>query len=112
MDPDLRLDGYSMVLAYRYRVHPDRRAAFERVYGPAGDWARLFARADGYLGTELLVSTDEPGAYLLLDRWASRAAHAAFLAAHGAEYERFGAECEAAGLWAHEVRLGTLEAVT
>ena len=100
------------MLAYRYRVAADRRASFERVYGPAGDWARLFARAEGYLGTELLASADEPGTYLLLDRWASRAAHAAFLAAHGAEYERFGAECEAAGLWTHEERLGAFEAVT
>ncbi len=99
------------MLAYRYRVAADRRAAFERVYGSAGDWARLFARAEGYLGTELLASADEPGTYLLLDRWASRAAHAAFLAAYGAEYERFGAECEAAGLWAHEERLGAFEAV-
>jgi heme-degrading monooxygenase HmoA len=106
------LDGYPLVLAYRYRVVPERQAAFERVYGPAGDWARLFARAEGYLGTELLASADEPGAYLLLDRWASPAAHAAFLAAHGAEYERFGAECEAAGLWAAEERLGTFDGVT
>ena len=111
MDPDLRLDGYSMVLAYRYRVHPDRRAAFERVYGPAGDWARLFARADGYLGTELLVSTDEPGAYLLLDRWATPAAHAAFGEAHGVDYERFGEHCAAAGLWESEERLGVFGAV-
>jgi heme-degrading monooxygenase HmoA len=39
---------------WRFRVQPGKLDAFERAYGPQGDWARLFARAEGFIATELL----------------------------------------------------------
>ncbi|HEX7128550.1 MAG TPA: antibiotic biosynthesis monooxygenase [Rhodanobacteraceae bacterium] len=54
---------------WRFRVKPDAIAAFERGYGPHGDWARLFARAEGFAGTELLKLEGQPGLYLTIDRW-------------------------------------------
>jgi heme-degrading monooxygenase HmoA len=94
-------------LVFRYRVDPDETGDFEQVYGPDGPWARLFARAEGYAGTELLADAGRAGSYLVIDRWASRAARAAFLAAHGEEYDAFGLECE--HLWLDEQRLGAFE---
>lgn len=47
---------------------PDREGDFLSGYGPNGEWSRLFSRADGYLGTEL-VECDEPGGYMTIDRW-------------------------------------------
>ena len=95
------------VLAYRYRVADDSRGTFEETYSPDGPWGRLFAQTDGYRGTELMASEEEPGVYLVLDRWEARAAHVAFMAAHGPAYETFGRECET--LWLEELRLGAFD---
>jgi heme-degrading monooxygenase HmoA len=54
---------------WRFRVKPDAIGAFERAYGPRGDWARLFAQAEGFLGTELLKQDGQAGLYLTIDRW-------------------------------------------
>ena len=79
------------VRIWRYRVGPEAREAFESAYGPDGDWARLFAKADGYLGTELLSADGGGGddtafAYATIDRWRARSDWDAFLAEHGEDY--------------------------
>ena len=87
-------------------VVPDaHRAAFERHYGPAGAWARLFARADGYLGTSLLADATAPGRYLTLDRWQDEAAFRRFRQAFAQDYARLDRACEA--LTSAERALGT-----
>jgi heme-degrading monooxygenase HmoA len=74
-------------MIWQFDVGPERLTAFETAYGPAGDWAQLFARADGFLGIELLRSEGAAGRYLTIDRWTSEAAFDAFKAAFAAEYE-------------------------
>jgi heme-degrading monooxygenase HmoA len=92
------------VLVWEFLVRAGAEADFEAAYGPAGAWAQLFGRADGYLGTELLRDPARRGRYLTIDRWASSADHARFLARHGAEYAALDARCEA---WTEEeVALG------
>jgi heme-degrading monooxygenase HmoA len=54
---------------WRFRVQAEHVAEFERVYGSEGDWAKLFAGARGYSGTELLKATGEDNVYLTIDRW-------------------------------------------
>jgi heme-degrading monooxygenase HmoA len=76
------------VVLWRFRPLVGRESEFERAYGPSGQWAQLFGRGDGYLGTELLRRFDDPGEYLALDRWASRAAYEAFRARWSDEYRR------------------------
>jgi heme-degrading monooxygenase HmoA len=83
------------VLVWEFRVPAAQRTEFERRYGPAGDWAQLFARGDGYLGTQLLHDTLDPDRYLTLDRWRSAADWEAFRAAHAADYAALDAVCEA-----------------
>lgn len=83
------------VLVWEFRVPAAHREEFERRYGPAGDWARLFARGEGYLGTQLLRDAADPGRYLTLDRWRSAADWEAFRAAHAADYAALDAMCEA-----------------
>lgn len=63
---------------WRYRVRPEHVAEFERAYGPDGEWAELFHRDGGYMGTEL-VRGGTPGEYATIDRWVSAEAHAKFL---------------------------------
>jgi heme-degrading monooxygenase HmoA len=65
------------LIVWRFAVRPEHRSAFEQAYGPTGDWATLFGRGAGYVGTELVALSD-PGSYLTLDRWESAAAFAQF----------------------------------
>ena len=74
-----------IAMVWRYEVKSEARDDFEATYGPEGAWAQLFARAEGYCGTELLRAED--GVYLTLDRWRVRADFDAFLAVHRADYE-------------------------
>ena len=94
-----------IALIWRYEVRDEHRAAFEETYGPTGAWAALFARAEGFRGTELLRSED--GSYLTLDVWASRAHFDAFMAEHRADYEALDRSTEA---WTgSEHRIGEYE---
>ena len=74
-----------IAMIWRYEVKDEARAAFEAAYGPTGAWAQLFARSDGFRGTELLRADD--GSYLTLDVWRSEADFEAFMAEHRADYE-------------------------
>lgn len=59
------------VRAWQFRPAHGKEAEFERVYGPSGDWAQLFATAPGFVRTELLRATDSADDYLIIDRWES-----------------------------------------
>jgi len=76
------------VVLWRFRPLVGRESEFERAYGPSGQWAQLFRRGDGYLGTELLRRSDDSREYLTLDRWSSRAAYEAFRVRWSSEYRR------------------------
>ena len=65
-----------IALVFRYDVRDPE--AFERVYGPDGEWARSSGRERGYVGTELLRDVEEPDRYLVVDRWESIDAYNAF----------------------------------
>lgn len=89
---------------WEFAVVPARRPEFEAHYGPNGTWARLFRRASGYLGSELLRDRADPLRYLTIDRWESREAWQTFRREHGTEYERLDREFE--GLTTREAALG------
>jgi heme-degrading monooxygenase HmoA len=96
-----------IALVFRYEVRDDE--AFERAYGPDGDWAKFFRQGRGYVGTELLHDVEEPGRYLVIDRWESAEAYNAFLADHDAEYMR--RTDESRFHYVQELRFGTFENV-
>ena len=73
------------LIVWEFVVAVDHVAAFVEAYGPDGEWARLFARADGFLGVELVVG-DDSGTYVTIDRWRDREARDAFMAAWREEY--------------------------
>lgn len=95
------------VIVWAFRPRPGREGDFEAAYGPGGSWDALFGSAEDYLGTELLKAADGTGLYLTIDRWAGRAAYAAFRAARGAEYDALDRAC--AGLTESEVRVGEFD---
>ena len=81
------------VRVWRFRAAPERQEEFESVYGPLGAWARLFSRAPGYIGTELLKAAYVPGEYQVTDRWATREDWVAFLVNHQPDYEALDSQC-------------------
>jgi heme-degrading monooxygenase HmoA len=90
------------VRVWRFSVEEPNRARFEEAYGPEGGWARLFARVDGYIGTELLRG--ETGTYLTIDRWRDESDWRQFLDRNGEAYRALDRECET--LTAEESEIG------
>lgn len=80
---------------WRFRVPPAMTAEFERAYGPHGDWVRLFRRANGYLGTELMKLGGDDGVYLTIDRWRSENDFGAAKASLAPDYAELDRRCEA-----------------
>ncbi len=78
-------------IVWEFTVREEQIAAFISAYDSDGDWAQLFRRADGYLGTELLRSTSSPNVFLTIDRWQSLASFENFLDRFGAEYKKLDA---------------------
>jgi len=95
------------VALWEFEVKPGHEERFQRVYGPDGDWVRLFGSDADYQGTRLLRDTSRDGIYLTLDFWRSRDAYERFLATAGDSYEALDAACE--GLTLNEWHLGSFE---
>ncbi len=99
----------SYVVIWEFQVRPGAEENFERAYGPDGDWAQLFRRAEGYVRSELLRDREVWGHYLVLDYWGSAAQYDAFHAAHAADYAELDQRCETLTL--REVRLGAFSSL-
>ncbi len=54
---------------WEFVVKEEARGRFELVYGPGGEWSKLFARSEGFRGTTLLQDTANPRRYLTIDVW-------------------------------------------
>jgi heme-degrading monooxygenase HmoA len=88
-------DVGGFVIAWEFEVAPGRAAAFREVYGPGGDWAALFRRAPGYLGTMLLADQARADRFVTIDRWIDEASYHAFRARFAEEYAALDEACEA-----------------
>lgn len=73
------LVGPMYVRVWDYEVQSGQVDAFVAAYGPAGPWAQLFARAEGYAGTQLFCDVARTSHFLTVDRWADAASWEAFL---------------------------------
>ena len=59
------------VTLWEFEVKPGCAPAFEKAYGPQGDWVRLFRSDPHYRWTRLLQDTSRPGTYCTTDFWDS-----------------------------------------
>ena len=66
------------VIIWEFRINSRTRRAFERAYGPDGDWATFFRGGKGYLGTDLIHDAQQPDRYLTMDYWKSRTSYETF----------------------------------
>ena len=96
-----------IALVFSYEVRDGTQ--FESVYGPEGEWAAFFATAQGYIGTELLRDVEQPGRYLVVDRWESADAYNAFVAERRDEYMQ--RVDDTRFMYDQELRFGTFENV-
>ncbi len=85
--------GGGFTILWEFEVAADDVAAFRRAYGPGGEWAALFRRSPGYLGTVLLADRALSGRFVTIDRWIDEAAHRAFRERHAAEYAALDEAC-------------------
>jgi heme-degrading monooxygenase HmoA len=83
------------VIIWQFEVAPEKQDAFEQIYGPNGEWDRLFGRERSHIGTELLLDTRDANRYLTIDRWESEDAYETFRAVHEQEYQQIDEQCEA-----------------
>jgi heme-degrading monooxygenase HmoA len=97
------------VLALFFSYEARDPAEFEHAYGPDGEWAAFFRDGAGYVGTELLRDVENPGRYLVIDRWDSREAYQSFVEANRDEYMR--RVDESVFYYDSELRFGTFENV-
>lgn len=95
------------VCIWEYRVRAEAAERFVERYGPDGDWARLFRRGQGYLGTTLLRDTADDLVFVTFDSWESETQYRAFSEACASEYDALDAACEE--LTESERRVGCYE---
>jgi len=95
------------VIVWEFVVRPEKIDAFVAAYKSDGAWAQLFAQADGYIGTELLLATerDQGMTYVTIDRWQHAEDFSRFQEQFGGEYKALDTELE--GLTVSERKLGT-----
>jgi heme-degrading monooxygenase HmoA len=58
-------------IVWQFTVEQRNVDAFVTAYGPLGDWAELFRRAQGFRGTTLLRDVADPLRFVTVDRWDS-----------------------------------------
>ncbi|HKC72071.1 MAG TPA: antibiotic biosynthesis monooxygenase [Terriglobales bacterium] len=91
------------IIVWEFIIRAERAGEFEAIYGPQGDWARLFAKTEGYRQTQLLRDTGNPSRYVTLDFWTSREAHEGFRREHEQEYLALDERCERLTLKEHKL---------
>jgi len=83
------------VIVWEFRISSAKRRAFERAYGPDGEWAKFFRKGKGFLGTELIRDANDAGRYLTLDFWKSRKDYERFKRQNREMYQLIDQRCEA-----------------
>ena len=59
------------IIIWEYQVKTGELEKFTEIYSSNGEWAELFKKGTGYLGTELLHDEKHRQRHLTIDRWAS-----------------------------------------
>ena len=77
-----------------FRARPGLEEEFERIYGPEGDWVRLFKKSRSFLRTELNCDMDTKGRYITVDYFVSRSSFDEFLKEFREEYDALDRHCE------------------
>ncbi|HEX5216668.1 MAG TPA: antibiotic biosynthesis monooxygenase family protein [Vicinamibacterales bacterium] len=97
----------AFVVVWEFRVRPAHVGEFVKLYGGEGEWAQLFARGEGFLGTHLMRDESSPSRFVTIDRWRDATCYEAFQWRNQKDYDALDARC--AALVEREERIGTFE---
>jgi len=97
------------IIIWEFTVREEHIQEFIFAYDSHGDWANLFLRAEGYLGTQLLRSAHEPNIFLTVDRWQDATCFEIFQQRFDAEYRKLDAQLE--GYSSSEKKVGVFTEV-
>jgi heme-degrading monooxygenase HmoA len=86
--------NFMHIIIWKFTVREEHIQEFISAYESNGDWANLFRRAEGYLGTQLLRSTGEPSIFLTIDRWENATCFEVFQDRFRAEYKTLDTQFE------------------
>lgn len=75
------------VVLWEFEVKPGSEDRFQRVYGPKGQWVRLFRRDPHFRGAQLRRDPSRPLVYFTIDFWDSKAAYQHFLTKNRVPYQ-------------------------
>lgn len=84
----------SYMYMWEYLVAPEQVGAFERTYGPSGEWVELFRHAPGYVRTELHRDRSNPQRFITIDYWDSESAWRQFRTGFSEQFQDLDARCE------------------
>jgi heme-degrading monooxygenase HmoA len=80
-----------IAIVWEFIVKEEAVSAFQRAYGPDGEWAALFRQHPGYEGTTLLQDTTVRERFLTIDRWQNESLFAQMQHTSRQEYSRLDA---------------------
>jgi heme-degrading monooxygenase HmoA len=77
---------------WKFEVADDKVPEFQKAYSATGEWANLFKKASGFVGTELLRADNN--SFVTIDSWKSSADFENFKSQFFADYNALNKKCE------------------
>jgi heme-degrading monooxygenase HmoA len=93
------------VRVWELQAKPGMEKEFERVFGAAGAWVKLFRKSKAFLRTELYRDVENSGRYIIVDYFVSQSGFQAFLTKFREQYDALDKLGE--GVCASENRIGS-----
>lgn len=82
------------VYIWEYKVKEEYILEFEKVYGPEGDWIKLFKKSKGYIATDLHQDISNTHRFLTVDTWNTKEDRDNFRNRYSKEFELLDEHCE------------------
>ena len=101
--------GHRYLTIWQFHVRAGCETQFEASYGPLGDWAQLFTKAQGFIKTELDRDLNNSRRYFTLDYWTSKEVYESFRQQFQEDYLKIDQRCE--GLTENETLIGEFQTV-
>ena len=76
----------SYLTIWEYKIKPEKKNIFEKLYSNIGKWVKLFKKFPGYIKTGLYRDISNPNKYITLDYWESKEAYYNFKELSKQEY--------------------------
>ena len=93
-----------LTIIWEFRPKPACYEDFINAYKADGRWAKLFAQAKGFQGTQLIQDKADQNRFITIDQWDTQSAYDTFQKEFGQAYQQLDQELE--GLNNQETLIG------